>query len=112
VQFLDYRQGTPLPDPPPGSDIVLEIDVLGATEIKGRFPDAVLIFVDAPSPEEQERRLRSRGDPEEKVRQRMEKATAERDLGRRMGAVTVINDDLDRAVTELHAVISEARSRN
>jgi guanylate kinase len=99
VQFLDYRQGTPLPDPPPGSDIVLEIDVLGATEIKGRFPDAVLIFVDAPSPEEQERRLRSRGDPEEKVRQRM-------------GAVTVINDDLDRAVTEVHQVIEAARSRN
>ena len=111
MQFLDYRQGTPLPDPPPGSDIVLEIDVLGATEIKGRFPDAVLIFVDAPSSEEQERRLRSRGDPEEKVRQRMEKATAERDLGRRMGAVTVINDDLDRAVTELHQVIADARSR-
>ena len=47
MQFLDYRQGTPLPDPPPGTDIVLEIDVQGATEIKGRFPEAVLIFVDA-----------------------------------------------------------------
>jgi guanylate kinase len=110
VQFLDYRQGTPLPHPPDGTDIVLEIDVLGATEIKGRFPDAVLIFVDAPSPEEQERRLRERGDPEEKVRQRMEKATAERDLGRRMGAVTVINDDLDRAAAELHLLIAEART--
>jgi guanylate kinase len=111
VQFLDYRQGTPLPDPPPGRDIVLEIDVQGATEIKGRFPDAVLIFVDTPSLDEQERRLRERGDPEDKVRQRMEKGIAERDLGRRMGAVTVINDDLDRALAEIRAVIDGARSR-
>jgi guanylate kinase len=110
VQFLDYRQGTPLPDPPEGADIVLEIDVQGATEIKSRFPEAVLVFVDAPTPEEQERRLRARGDPEEKVRQRMDKAAAERDLGRRLGAVTVVNDDLDRAVQELHRIVEEARS--
>jgi guanylate kinase len=109
VQFLDYRQGTPLPDPPPGMDIVLEIDVLGATEIKGRFPEAVLIFVDAPSATEQERRLRERGDPDEKVRQRLDKAVAERDLGRRLGAITVVNDDLDRAVAELHRIIDRAR---
>ena len=111
VQFLDYRQGTPLPDPPPGRDIVLEIDVQGATEIKGRFPEAVLVFVDAPSVEEQERRLRERGDPDEKVRQRLEKGIAERDLGRRMGAVTVVNDDLDRALEEIRGVIEAARSR-
>ena len=109
VQFLDYRQGTPLPDPPPGTDIVLEIDVQGATEIKGRFPEAVLIFVDAPSAAEQERRLRERGDPDEKVRQRLDKALAERDLGRRLGAITVVNDDLDRAVAELHQIIADAR---
>jgi guanylate kinase len=109
VQFLEYRQGTPLPDPPPGTDIVLEIDVQGATEIKGRFPEAVLIFVDAPSAAEQERRLRERGDPDEKVRQRLDKALAERDLGRRLGAITVVNDDLDRAVAELHQIIAEAR---
>jgi guanylate kinase len=109
VQFLEYRQGTPLPDPPPGRDIVLEIDVQGATEIKGRFPEAVLIFVDAPSEAEQERRLRERGDPDEKVRQRLDKAVAERDLGRRLGAITVVNDDLDRAVAELHQIIAAAR---
>ena len=109
VQFLDYRQGTPRPDPPPGTDIVLEIDVQGATEIKGRFPEAVLVFVDAPTAAEQERRLRERGDPDEKVRQRLDKAVAERDLGRRLGAVTVVNDDLDRAVAELHQIIDDAR---
>ena len=111
VQFLDYRQGTPLPDPPADSDIVLEIDVQGATEIKGRFPEAVLIFVDAPSQEEQARRLRERGDPEAKVRQRLERGVAERDLGRRLGAVTVVNDDVDRAVGEIRQIIEAARSR-
>jgi guanylate kinase len=112
VEFLDYRQGTPRPDPPEGKDIVLEIDVQGATEIKGRFPDALLIFIDAPSPEEQARRLRERGDPEDKVRQRLEKGVAERARGRRLGAVTVVNDDLDRAVADLHRIIAEARSRS
>ncbi|MBV9953507.1 MAG: guanylate kinase [Acidimicrobiia bacterium] len=112
VHFTDYRQGTPLPDPPEGTDIVLEIDVQGATEIKGRFPDAELIFVDAPSPDEQARRLRERGDPPDKVRQRVEKGVAERDLGRRLGARVVVNDDLDRAVAELHQIIADARSRH
>jgi guanylate kinase len=111
VQFLDYRQGTPLPDPPEGSDIVLEIDVQGATEIKGRFPDALLIFIDAPSTDEQARRLRERGDPEDKIRQRLERGVAERDLGRRLGAITVVNDDVERALGELRQIIADARSR-
>ena len=53
--------------------------------------------------------LRERGDPDEKVRQRLDKAVAERDLGRRLGAITVVNDDLDRAVAELHQIIADAR---
>jgi len=110
VQFLDYRQGTPIPEPPEDADIVFEIDVQGATQIKRRFPDALLIFVDAPSEAEQERRLRQRGDSDERVRQRLVRAVAEREVGRALGAVTVVNDDLDRATAEVAALIDAARS--
>ncbi len=110
VEFLDYRQGTPVPDPPPDADIVFEIDVQGATQIKERFPDALLIFVDTPDEAEQERRLRQRGDPDDKVRQRLAKSVEERELGRRLGAVTVVNDDLERAAAELAGLIAAARA--
>ena len=45
VDFLDYRQGSPRPTPPAGSDVLFEIDVEGAARIHDLHPDAVLVFV-------------------------------------------------------------------
>lgn len=110
VQFLDYRQGTPLPTPPDGHDIVFEIDVQGAKAIRALYPEALLIFVDVPDLSEQERRLRERGDAELKVKQRLAKAAEERQLGRALAAQTVINDELERATDEIVALIEARRN--
>jgi len=106
VEFLDYLQGTPVPSPPEGSDVLLEIDVQGAAQIKAMDPGAVLIFLDAPSVEEQEARLRTRGDTEERVAQRLETAVAEREAAAELGCIVVINDDLESTVAELAGIIA------
>jgi guanylate kinase len=77
--------------------------------VKERFPDALFLVVLPPSPEEQERRLRGRGDPEDKVRQRLAKAAEEVDAAAELGAVEVVNDDLDRCVEEILGIIAAAR---
>ena len=109
VEFLDYLQGTPVPDLPEGHDLLLEIDVGGAEQIQAGYPDDLYIFVDAPSPDDQEARLRGRGDPEDKIAKRMAKAAEERAWAKELGMHIVVNDDLDRAVGEVEHLIADAR---
>jgi guanylate kinase len=109
VEFLDYLQGTPVPDLPEGHDLLLEIDVGGAEQIQAGYPEDLYIFVDTPSPEVQEARLRGRGDPEDKIAKRLAKAAEERAWAKELGMHIVVNDDLDRAVAEVEHLIAEAR---
>jgi guanylate kinase len=108
--FLDYLQGTPLPDPPPGRDVVLEIDVQGARQVAELHPDALLLFVDAPSRDEQRRRLEQRGDAPARVAQRLAIADAEAAAAEELGMRRIVNDDLARALTEVEEAIAEARA--
>jgi guanylate kinase len=110
AEFLGNLYGTPTPDPPPGCDVVLEIEVQGARQVKEQIPRAVLVVVDAPTREEQAARLRGRGDDPEQVRRRVETGEAELAAAEAMGAVLVVNDDLDRAVEDLAAVVAAARA--
>jgi len=101
--------GTPWPDPPPGRDVVLEIDVQGAAQVVRRHPDAVVVLVVAPSPEEQAARMRKRGDDEDHIESRLALGHEEEERGRGLAAHVVVNDDLDRAVDELASILGGYR---
>lgn len=110
TEFLGNLYGTPMPEVKDGRDIVLEIELHGATQVKQRHPDAILVFVQPPSREEQRRRLQGRGDSEEHVVERLQKAEDEERLGAEIADVIVVNDDLERAVAEIQGIISAART--
>jgi guanylate kinase len=110
TEFLGNLYGTPVPTPESGRDIVLEIELDGARQVKARHPEAILIFVQPPSREEQQRRLIGRGDPDRHVEERLRKAEEEESEGLSLADVVIVNDDLDRAVEEMLAVVRGARS--
>jgi guanylate kinase len=103
--------GTPLPDPPPGKDMVLEIDVRGAQQVRERYPGAVIVLVLPPSRQELERRMRTRGDSEDLIRARLELGEQEEEQGRQIADHVLVNDDLERAVEELAGIVSAHRSQ-
>ena len=111
AEFLGHLYGTPLPDPPPGRNLLLEIDVQGAVQIRDRFPDALIILVVPPSPAAQAARLRGRGEPEEQVARRLAAGADEVARGRRLADHVVVNDDLDRAVQEVAGILDDHRAR-
>lgn len=88
-----------------GTDVVLEIDPQGALQVRELVPDAVLVFIVAPSMEELERRIRRRGaETDEQVRVRLETAARELALVGTYDHV-VENDDVARATDRLVAII-------
>ncbi len=109
AEFLGNYYGTPVPEPPSDRDLILEIDVQGARQVVAIEPDALLIFLSAPSAEEQEARLRHRGDPEEKVAERLAKAREEAHAGAELGASHITNVDIGATVEQMMDVIRAAR---
>jgi guanylate kinase len=110
---LGEYYGTPLPDPPEGHDVVLEIDVQGAQQVLERCGSehVVCVLLVPPSREVQAARLRGRGDPEDQVQRRLALGEAELEVGKAIADAVVVNDDLERAVDELAAIVAEARRR-
>ena len=93
-----------------GINVLLEIEVQGALQIKKIYPDSLLLFVTPPSVEELERRLRGRGtETEEKIRKRMTQAAVEApDMDKY--EYVIVNDDLDACAEKIRRIVDAARS--
>ena len=88
-----------------GRDVILEIEIQGARKIKKKFPDAVLVFVTAPSMEELKERLVGRGtETQTVIRQRLARASQEAE-GVEEYDYLLVNGELDLAVDRLHNII-------
>ena len=101
-----------------GLDLVLEIDIQGARQVKQKLTESVAIFILPPSPGELERRLRSRGqDSDEEIARRLSKAREEIAESETLYDFYVVNDDVERAGKEAQAIVialrcSSARRRD
>ena len=92
-----------------GHDVILEIDVQGAEQVRRILPNSVLIFIAPPSLEVLARRLRARKtESEDKIVLRLENAKKEMEQADKYRHV-IVNDDLERASEELKSVILSYR---
>ncbi len=108
AQFSDRRYGTPRQaveeQLAAGVDVVLEIEVQGAMQVKERMPEAVFVFIEPPSLEELEARLAGRGDTGD-VAARLERARVEMAMADEFDH-RVVNEVLSDAVAGLLSVLA------
>jgi guanylate kinase len=96
-----------------GLDLVLEIDVQGAAQVKEKLPESVAVFILPPSREELERRLRGRGqDADEEIKRRLARARAEIEAFGKFYDYCVVNDDVEKAGREVEAILTAVRCSN
>ncbi len=94
-----------------GKWLLLEIDVQGAMAVKRQMPEAVTIFLKAPSMSAYEQRLRKRGtNSEEEIQRRLELARLELAAADQYD-YQVVNDKVDQAVAELRTILQELASK-
>ena len=120
--FLEYAQvqygsyyGTPKKEVlellDSGKDVILEIDVQGAKQIKELYPETILIFIMAPSMREVKRRIMMRGDENiDQIISRFKVAYNEINQINNYNYV-VVNDDLDKAVAKVEAILISEKLR-
>ena len=106
---MGYRYGTPKKfvreQIEAGNAVIMDIDIQGAAQIREKMPEAVLVFLLPPTPEELSKRLRLRGsDSEEVIRRRLAKSREE------VKHIVdydyfIVNDDLGKAAEQLRQII-------
>ena len=107
---MDNYYGTPkeqLEEKLLTGSVILDIEPVGAFNVRRNCPDAVLIFIAPPSMEELERRLRSRGDTgEEQIRLRLDRAVWEMEQSAQYNYVA-INGDVETCADEIINIIAK-----
>ncbi len=94
-----------------GKDLVLDIDVQGARQLKDKIPEAVTVFILAPSKQILEHRLRARGEDRDDVIERRLREAAEEIRNYKAYDYVLINSDLEESVTVLSGIVRAERAR-
>ncbi|MBI4893219.1 MAG: guanylate kinase [Acidobacteria bacterium] len=92
-----------------GKDAVLDIDVKGARQLRERIPEAVSVFILAPSREELEKRLRARGDVSDQVIQKRVAEAAREIRDYSQYTYVLVNEDVEVASGQLQAIVKASR---
>ncbi len=98
-----------------GKDVLLEIEIQGALQIKKRFPEALLLFVTTKDAQTLIERLKGRGTETEEVIFKRLKRAAEESEGIEEYEYLIVNDDLETCIEDMHDIIQKAKlkaSRN
>ncbi len=109
AEFHGNLYGTPLPTPPEGDDVLLEIEVQGAAQVLNAYPDAVVILLLPPSMGQLEERLRRRGDEDQHVSMRLSSTPEELAKGQKLASYVVVNDEIERATHEILSILERLR---
>lgn len=114
ARYCDHYYGTPRSyveqQLAAGRDVILEIEIQGALQVKKKFPEALLLFVTPPSAAVLKQRLEGRGtETDEVIAKRLARAYEESE-GMDAYDYIVVNDDLELCVRQLHSMIEAARS--
>ena len=110
AEYLGNLYGTPLPQAPLGEDVLLEIDLQGAREVRRLRPDATLVLLLPPSAEVQAERLRGRGDDEEHIARRLAEGADEERQGREIADAVVVNTTVAQATADVASILGSRRS--
>jgi guanylate kinase len=111
AEYAGHRYGTPRAEVDwwvsRGDDVLLDIEILGAEQVRRAYPGAVMVFIEPPDAGMLERRLRERGDTsEQQIQDRLAVAKWQRERARSLFDHFVVNDDLDRAVEEVTGILA------
>lgn len=115
AEYVNNYYGTPkeyvIKQLEAGKNIILEIEIQGALNIKEQFPDAILMFITPPDGRELEKRLYGRGTEDDAtVRARLKRAYEEADYAGSYDYI-VVNDDLNECVSTINSIIESEKYR-